>query len=617
MEEEYERTNARQWDESLQNDTTSRATHAAQQQPQQHPPAPRVPSQSLQSSRPQLQHARDGYQRDGPHRPRHPQTNSGWQGAHPEKKRSCRVPIPSDENDHVRAMAKLAGQTPQLRADAEKRHRKQLQRQIYRLMPPSTQSFESIGTFRWPTNECRPDEVLGANLEALDPIRMSTECYITSSRDGSAFQVLGSMTGVQKALMSLRHTCFQLASRNIPPIRKCVSHWRTKEPCLYVHLGMEYSNPEPGVAASRSPRCDGFMSDVTDLEATKIRENCCIEAIKATIADSLRKIHYLCAHIQFRIRLGTFTLVSWKGLGENEMWDLSEYEEMTAMPQFRGRVTEELGDTATENDALSNLQKGEKVLLPHDPMKSGLCEVRPTYSADFVFKDEAGNLQLTMSWSRNEDLEGGGFQLVPNGENWTRLDRDTGKATDMVDLIMTDLHTGSAWDFEIKTSHDVPPDRVPPELRKFAKGVKITVPPADDLPCIELTHSIGPIYMRRSAVYLYNIKSTDYTVELLHFQVKERALSDPSNSDSTFKLRQPRWSLSVYRTDWDNQFAQNERLKVSDKATWNDDFEVWFPQEASFDQAGSEAGFNQLLQRLGEVEKVVKGWADDGEEQYD
>lgn len=355
MAEDYERTNARQWDEGLQDVSNSRAIPTAQQ----NPPQPRMPPPSSQQlSQPRPQQALGTNQRDRQHQQHLSQPTGRWQGVPDDVVRRRRVRVPVDDSDHGRAMAKVAAQTAQLRADAEKRWQDEVKVEGYRKFPTSMKAFgsaiflfvvclstyisRSIGTFHWPSDEYRPEEALGANLEALDSVRMRYDCVITSLRGSSTIQVLGSINGVRKALISLRQTCFQIGSRNIPTVRKYTSHWRTQGPCLYVHLDTEYSNPELG--SSKSPRADGDMIDESDVEASKIRETCGIGAVKATLADALRKIHYLRGHIQFRIRLGTFVLVWHKYLDKDDVWDLSEYEDMTAMPQFRGRVTEEFVD---------------------------------------------------------------------------------------------------------------------------------------------------------------------------------------------------------------------------------------------------------------------------------
>lgn len=83
------------------------------------------------------------------------------------------------------------------------------------------------------------------------------------------------------------------------------------------------------------------MTEPSDLEAAKTRETHSIATVNMKLVDQLSKIHYLRGHIQFRIRLGTFVLTSQYRLDVGAMWELSEYEEMTSMPEFRGRVTEE------------------------------------------------------------------------------------------------------------------------------------------------------------------------------------------------------------------------------------------------------------------------------------
>lgn len=196
--------------------------------------------------------------------------------------------------------------------------------------------------------------MLGKQLEALDPIRMRTECFITWSGDISAFKIMGEIIGVQKALKQLRYTCFQIASRNIAPNRRYISHWRTEGPGAYVHLDEEYIIPqiiesadEPSLMleASKTPRVECKVTDKSDIETIMLLQTCSIQAMQVTLADALQKIHYLRGHIRFRIRLGTFVLASHKRLEEGSSWDLSEYEEMTLLPQFRGRVTEEYVNT--------------------------------------------------------------------------------------------------------------------------------------------------------------------------------------------------------------------------------------------------------------------------------
>lgn len=92
-------------------------------------------------------------------------------------------------------------------------------------------------------------------------------------------------------------------------------------------------------------------------------------------------------------------------------------------------------------------------------------------------------------------------------------------------------------------------------------------------------------------------------LELSRFQIREEHHPELPNSDAKIKLYEKRWSLCAYRREWDNHFARNERLKIGDKADWLDDFEEWFPPETS--RAGDD-GFQQLMQKLGMIERVVR-----------
>ena len=71
-------------------------------------------------------------------------------------------------------------------------------------------------------------------------------------------------------------------------------------------------------------------------------------------------------------------------------------------------------------------------------------------------------------------------------------------------------------------------------------------------------------------------------------------------------MYEPRWSLSVYRADWDTKFAQNESLKVGWGAEWEDDIETWFPKDPQNPQTESKgAGFDHLMENLKRIARMI------------
>lgn len=111
--------------------------------------------------------------------------------------------------------AKLASMTPTLRVRAENRWKREVQRQRFRQHPPLDVAFGAIGTFHWPVKEYAPHEILGANYEPLDPIRIDCSCYVVWKKN--AFQVMGrNMDKVKAALLRLRQTVFRQPRSSCP-----------------------------------------------------------------------------------------------------------------------------------------------------------------------------------------------------------------------------------------------------------------------------------------------------------------------------------------------------------------------------------------------------------------
>lgn len=242
--------------------------------------------------------------------------------------------------------------------------------------------------------------------------------------------------------------------------------------------------------------------------------------------------------------------------------------------------------------------------MPHDNTLSRLSEVEPVYSVDFVFRQVVGVLQLTMAWAQIRDGAGVGFHPVPIKTTWVRLDRDTGKATDLVDMNLVDLHTGSAWNFDIKTSQAMGTLRVPEALTRFSERVSISINQTDGHPFVTWRPGVSPVSVKESTIYLYRINKSDYTLELSHFQTQNIDSDQLPAGDTAVEMYEKRWSVNVYRTEWDNEFAKNERLKISEKAEWDGTSAEWFPADDSYEGGGD--GFKQLLQKLKDVEYLIR-----------
>lgn len=241
--------------------------------------------------------------------------------------------------------------TPELRKRAERRFRRDVKRSRFRRVPPADMAFEAIGSFHWPCTEWRPEESFGTSCEALDPIRMDLECYIIFCKERSMFQVCGKAADVQTALCRIRRTVFQMAARSINPVRAYLLRWQESigvptHVYLEKHCVPKAIAPEPAKIpkATYSPRAEGSQDDHNVIERQVTTSALSVERIRVTLGNAFRKAHYQRGSLQLRVRLGIFVLTNYitPEDGEEEgLYELAEYEEMTASSPFRGCVTDE------------------------------------------------------------------------------------------------------------------------------------------------------------------------------------------------------------------------------------------------------------------------------------
>ena len=216
-----------------------------------------------------------------------------------------------------------------------------MKRQKYRMYPKPSSAFGAIGTFHWPVQEYRPDQVLGANYEALDPIRMECSCYVVHVPERSIFQIMGKAEDVQKGLLRLRKTCFQITARQIAPVRRYLLHLPEDSDVPKRIVLSQYERPliaSGGQSTAAMPGCS--IHGEGEGTGEQITKTCNESRVRALILTTLPKLRYYRASMKLRIRLGTFLATTFKK-AQNNTYTLADYEQMIAESQFTGEVTAE------------------------------------------------------------------------------------------------------------------------------------------------------------------------------------------------------------------------------------------------------------------------------------
>ena len=304
---------------------------------------------------------------------------------------------------------------------------------------------------------------------------------------------------------------------------------------------------------------------------------------------------------------------------------------MLEASQFVGQITQEyvldsantnavadtkcgrLGDKNMEENALKTFQEADDFLAPQDAMTRDLADVKPVYSAIFTFADEGGDFRLFMSWMETQDASCESVTFEPIANKWTRLERDSATPSSLVDMSLTDLNTGLAWQFDIQVARPVDKSRLPKTLIDFAYSVRIDAKEAhkvnSDKSFIIHKPYVGHLKsIQQQVSYRYYLIPSDYTLELARFQNR----SFPPRKSTVLPLgeatvQEPRWSVQVWRGEWDKEFTENENLAIGEQVDWRDDGDTWFPEDLNSSAHGNiGAGFRELMKKLKRVGKMVR-----------
>lgn len=269
-------------------------------------------------------------------------------------------------------------------------------------------------------------------------------------------------------------------------------------------------------------------------------------------------------------------------------------------------IRHRLGDSAIESALLSALQGSVDLITPSDPMCADLHDVKPVYSATFIFADAAGNLRLAIEWQEAQDVNNTQSSFEELSRKWTRLERDTGTPTQLLDVSLTDLTTGLAWQFDILASQPVDEARVPPGLVEYAKKLQfnlaIAKEPSSNKPFVRIINNAALRSYQQRTSYRYTLANSDFKLELSRFQ--DAVYPAPT-------VYEPRWSLGLYRSEWDTMFSANERLGVGKQTGWPDDLEAWFPRNVGpgcsspTGEDEAQLSWDQLMEKLERIGGLV------------
>ncbi|KAK4958606.1 hypothetical protein LTR66_013166 [Elasticomyces elasticus] len=511
--------------------------------------------------------------------------------------------------------AEVRSLTPEQRTRWERKFDENERKERYKQRPREGLLFNCIAFFRWPVEDFSPEEILGNSLEAFDPFRTGLSVYIVYDKARSSIKVMGNKEeNVKKALVSVRTTCFQVTARQRQPLRLYCLRGAT---FTRVHI-IDHALPTnvSGAVAwgkppmAKTPRGIGALEISSKEEMSRLNRL----HIKNCIMHVLRATKYYRGNIEMRVRLGVFTVQSYRKTATGTyLW--TEFEDMIKESQFQGSVTQELGNPTLEASALARIQTKEGIFFPLDGMTAKLVDVTPFFSATFIIMAEpspgmgndAGLYRFEIAFQQSDK------EFETTSRKWSRCEKYSNEPTALLDVSSINLADGHAWHLGMLASQSVEKDRVPAAFVAFADGVGINKKAFRAGESTFINYPRGSVGLKKwtqKTSWAFRIGQSDYRVEVTKFQetVFPSWQSQFENQTQTL-AQEPRWSVSVHLPKWDVTSDQNRKLGIGQGTEWTADFPTWFPEDEhpGHGIVGSGDGVEDFMQKLEAVESAIMG----------
>ncbi|KAF2233157.1 hypothetical protein EV356DRAFT_448903 [Viridothelium virens] len=526
------------------------------------------------------------------------------------------------ESVKAKAWAKLWSLTPDLKQRLEKKLVDDEQRQAFRQTPETGITFPAIGNVLWPADEYHPVEVLGKSYEALDPIRMDCRCYIVW--DDDAFKLMGrDKEMVRTAAIRVRGALFHVVARQMDVRSIYILQLPIEHGALLNIRPWKYYAPDQlrrGVDPDKAQtlvRADmnrsGSLPEADILLDSTLRSRLNAIKIRDTTIELLEGLRYYKGNVKMEFRLGNFMLLRYRHPSADG-WQFEDFENMLSQQQFKGAVSQVLGDEELEEMLLKRIMQADHLLEPSSTGTATLEDERPTYSAKINIHNPNG----TGNYLYELVFEDSGRMFQCTSQNWSKLDPDCSSPTKLLDVPLIDLQKGSAWALEASATQVVSDEsQVPSILLSFAERLAVDPRRARDHanPTRFLWFPEGlPVnYCDQKVSWTFKLIGSMYHVEVArhqHIDLKKADAVIGRGMGPLGMMEKPRWSVTVYHEGWGASLATHANLKVGECTTYPIEATKWFPEDHNTGHASNthedQEGCVSLMEKLIKLERVIR-----------
>lgn len=218
---------------------------------------------------------------------------------------------------------------------------KEVMIQKFQQVPEASHVYPYTGSFLWPVDEVRPEELFGSSFEAFDPLRFQYKCHIVFDNKLSVFKVLtNDSESVKKALRRIEGTMKEFVAKNHH--RRCVEYLVDPPSLSAMRQDIKIL---PGPSLSKIPTLAGKILDakaselyVETSKELRFKNNHRLErALRKTISN----LPYYRGQLQMRIYFGTFALSQFKWPENASSIPFEQFMENMALSNTKGGIRKE------------------------------------------------------------------------------------------------------------------------------------------------------------------------------------------------------------------------------------------------------------------------------------
>lgn len=212
--------------------------------------------------------------------------------------------------------------------------------------PVQGRVFDFSGSFLWPADEITPTDLLGANLEALDPLRIKFQCHIMFDARMSAFKILtNNEDAVKKTLVRIQGIMKEYVAR----INRPIVRYYIEPPNQSAFRGEIKTIPRKSILPkSGSAFVPLLTGEPLELEARGkwLRQSASLKSqSNRGIEDALRKtipnLRFYRGQVRMRVHFGTFALTDFRWASTASSIPFEDFMGNMAMPGTKGTMIRE------------------------------------------------------------------------------------------------------------------------------------------------------------------------------------------------------------------------------------------------------------------------------------